>query len=151
MLCKALYTEFLGVHHTGSNNKAIETNRAQRLKNQHSKNWSAKVAAEALCKIIESKGEPLDSERSSSIQSPKDVKPPMPMVQYRGNQSQMFASRLQNLPNVQVVFTTKKLEPCLSSLKSAFFNDLKSKVNYKLSCSGCTSAYLGHTVRTFDH
>ena len=40
-----------------------------------------------------------------------------------------------------------KLQPCLDSLKSAFSNDLKSRVVYKLSCSGHTSTYVGQTVR----
>ena len=71
----------------------------------------------------------------------------MLMVQYRGNQSQYFANRLRKLTNVQVVFTTRKLQSCLPSLKSAFSNDLKSRVVYKLSCSGCTSTYVGQTVR----
>ena len=69
------------------------------------------------------------------------------MVQYRGNQSQYFANRLGKLTNVQVVFTTRKLESCLPSLKSAFSNDLKSRVVYQLSCSGCSSTYVGQTVR----
>ena len=89
--------------------KAMETNRAQWLTNQYPENWSAKVASDALCKIIEGKGKPLDSERCLSIQSPKDVKPPMLMLQYRGNQSQYFAKRLRKLTDVQVVFTTRKL------------------------------------------
>ena len=88
-----------------------------------------------------------DSERRLSVQSPKDVKPSMQVVQYRGNQSQYFANRLQKLTNVQVVFTTRKLESCLPSLKSAFSNQLKSRVIYKLSCSGCTSTYVGQNVR----
>ena len=54
----------------------------------------------------------------------------MLMVQYRGNQSQFFANRLRKLTNVQVVS-----------------HDLNSRVAYKLSCSGCTSAYVGQTVR----
>ena len=127
--------------------KAMETNRAQWLTNQYPENWSAKVASDALCKIIEGKGKPLDSDRGLSVQSPKDEKPPMLMVQYRGNQSQYFANRLRKLTNVQVVFTTRKLQSCLPSLKSAFSNDLKSRVVYKLSCSGCTSTYVGQTVR----
>ena len=69
------------------------------------------------------------------------------MLQYRGNQSQNFANRLRKLTNVQVVFTTRKPESCLPSLKSAFSNDLKSRVVYKLSCSGCSSTYVGRTVR----
>ena len=127
--------------------KAMETKRAQWLTNQYPENWSAKVASDALCKFIEGKGEPLDSERCLSIQSPKNLKPPMLMVQYRDKQSQYFANRLRQLTNVQVVFTTRKLEPCLPSLKSAFSNDLKSRGVYKLSCSGCTSTYVGQTVR----
>ena len=127
--------------------KAMETNRAQWLTNQYPEKWSAKVASDALCKIIEGKGRPLDSERCLSIQSPKDVKSPMLMVQYRGNRSQYFANRLRKLTNVQVVFTTRKLESCFPSLKSAFSNDLILRVVYKFSCSGCTSNYGGQTVR----
>ena len=82
----------------------METNRAQWLTNQYPENWSAKVASDALFKIIEGKGKPLDSDRGLSVQSPKDGKPPMLMVQYRGNQSQYFANRLRKLTNVQVVF-----------------------------------------------
>ena len=66
----------------------METKRAQCLTNQYPENWSAKVASDALCKIIEGKGKPLDSERRLSTQSSKDVKLPMLIVQYRGNQSQ---------------------------------------------------------------
>ena len=33
--------------------KTLETNRAQWLKNQYPENWSAKVGADSLCKIIE--------------------------------------------------------------------------------------------------
>ena len=52
--------------------KAMETNRAQWLTNQYPENWSAKVASDALCKIIEGKGKPLDSDRGLSVQSLKD-------------------------------------------------------------------------------
>ena len=93
--------------------KAMETNRARWLINQYPENWSANVASDALCKIIEGKGKPLDSERCLSVQSPKDGKPPMLIMQYRGNQSQYFANRLQKLTNAQVVFTSRKLESCL--------------------------------------
>ena len=71
----------------------------------------------------------------------------MLMVQYRGNQRQYFANRLRKLTNVQVVLTTIKLESCLPSLKSAISNDLKSRIVSKLSCSRCTSNYVGQTVR----
>ena len=45
-----------------------------------------------------------------------------------------------------MVLTTKKLELCLPSLKSAFSNDLKSRTVFKLSCSGCIFTYVGQTV-----
>ena len=47
-----------------------------------------------MCKIIEDKGKPMDSERRWSIQPPEDVRPPMLMVHYRGKESQYCASRL---------------------------------------------------------
>ena len=62
----------------------MKTNRAEWLTNQYPENWSAKVARDDLCKIIEGKGKPLDSDRGLSVQSPKDGKSPMLMVQYRG-------------------------------------------------------------------
>ena len=80
--------------------KAMETNRAQWLTNQYPENLSTKVASDAPCKIIEGKGKSLDSERCLSTQSPKDVKPPVLMVQYRVNQRQGFANRLRKLTNV---------------------------------------------------
>ena len=78
----------------------METKSAQWLTNQYTENWSAKVALDDLCKIIEGKGKPFDSEGCLSTQSPKDVKSPVLMVQYRGNQSQYFANRLRKITNV---------------------------------------------------
>ena len=46
-----------------------------------------------------------------------------------------------------MVFTKRKLESCLPSLKSAFSNYLKSRVVYKFSCNGCFSTYVVQTVR----
>ena len=68
----------------------MESHRVQWLKNQYSENWSAKVAQTHQGKIIEGKGKHLYSARSSSTQSPNDVKPTMLMIQYRGNQSQFL-------------------------------------------------------------
>ena len=53
-------------------------------------NLVRKRGADALCKIIEGKGKHLESERSSSTQSPRDVKPTKLMIQYKGNQSQVL-------------------------------------------------------------
>ena len=100
-----------------------------------------------LVQKIEGKGKPLDSERCLSTQSPKNVEPSMLMVQYRGNHKQYFAKRFQKATNVQVVFTTRKLDSDLPSLKSAFSNHLKSRVVDKLSGSRCISTYVGQTNR----
>ena len=51
----------------------METNRAQWLTNQYPEKWSA---SDALCKIIEGKGKPLDSDRGLSVQSPKGWEAP---------------------------------------------------------------------------
>ena len=119
----------------------METNRAQLLTNQYPENWSAKVALDALCKIVEGKRKPLNSERCLSIQLPKDVKPPLLMVQYGGNQSQYFGNRLRNLTK------DHKKTSIMFTITEAFSFDLKSRVVYKLSCTECTSTYVGQTVR----
>ena len=80
----------------GQFDKAMETNRAQWLTNQYAENWSAKVASDALCKIIEDNGKPMDSERCLSIQPPVDVKPPMLRLQYRGNQIHILVTVYEN-------------------------------------------------------
>ena len=72
MLSKALFIELL----TGSNLIRLW----KRIGAMADKSVPSKLAADAICKIIECKGKPLDSERSSSSQSPKDVKPPMLMM-----------------------------------------------------------------------
>ena len=41
------------------------------------------MATDTLCKLIEGKGKTLNKERSSWSQSPRGVKPPMLIVQYR--------------------------------------------------------------------
>ena len=71
-----------------------------------------KSASDALGKTIVGKGKPMDTERCLSTESTKDVKPPIMMVQYRGDQCQYFANRLRKLTKVQAVFTTRKLESC---------------------------------------
>ena len=86
----------------------METNREQWLTNQYPENWSAKVAADSLCKIIEGKGKFMDSERSSSTQSPKDVKPTMLILQYISNQSQVFCREVTKFNKRSSGFYHKK-------------------------------------------
>ena len=49
---------FIGTSNWEQLDQAMETNRVRRLANQYPENWSAKVAADALCKIIEGKSKP---------------------------------------------------------------------------------------------
>ena len=41
----------------------------------------------------------------------------------------------------------RKMKTCLQSLKTSFARELRSKVVYKLTCSGCNSTYVGQTDR----
>ena len=68
-------------------------------------------------------------------------------VQYRGNITQNFESRLKKLCEFQIIFTTRELRTCLPTLKSTFDKNLKSHVLYKVICNGCSSIYFGETSR----
>ena len=47
----------------------------------------------------------------------------------------------------KIIFTPRKLKTCLPSLKTSFARELRSKMVYKLTCSGCNSYYVCQTVR----
>ena len=68
-------------------------------------------------------------------------------MQYRGNPSQLSAAKFRQISEAQIIFTTRKIKTCLPSLKTSFARKLRSKVAYKLTCSGCNSTYVGQTVR----
>ena len=59
----------------------------------------------------------------------------------------MLAAKVRLLSWAQIIFTTRKLKTCLPSLKTSFARELRSKVVYNLTCSGCNSTYVGQTVR----
>ena len=46
-----------------------------------------------------------------------------------------------------MLFTTRKMKTVLPSLKSKIPDDLKSRVIYEITCSGCKSSYVGQTTR----
>ena len=69
------------------------------------------------------------------------------LMQYRGNPSQLLAAKVRQISGAQIFFTARKLKTCLPSLKTSFIRELRSKVLYKLACSGCNSTYVGQTVR----
>ena len=68
-------------------------------------------------------------------------------MQYRGNLSQLVALKVRQISGAQIIFTTRKLKTCLPSLETSFARELRFKVVYKLTCSGCNSTYVGQTVR----
>ena len=80
VLSKALSPEFFGVHFSGSK----------------------------LIRLWKLKRRMAQSPSTSSTQSPKDVKPSMLMVPYRGNQIQYFSSRLQILTKLKWFSPQKK-------------------------------------------
>ena len=74
--------------------------------------------------------------------------PPLLTMQYRGNPSQLLNAKVRLISGTQIIFfSTRKLKTCLPSLKTSFARELRSKVVYKLTCSGCNSTYVGQTVR----
>ena len=73
--------------------------------------------------------------------------PPVLTIQYRGNPSQPLAAKVRLISGAQIILTTRKLKKCMPSLKTSFVRELRSKMVYKLTCSGCNSTYVGQTVR----
>ena len=72
---------------------------------------------------------------------------PTIFLQYRGNLTQNFASKLEKLCELQVVVTTRKLRSCLPTLKPSFDRDLKSHVVYVIKRNGCGFIYFWQTSR----
>ena len=130
--------------------QALEKNRMQGIENQYLKNWSVRVVFETLNKIIE--GKKNSEVKASEPRNDKWLKdsPPLLTMQYRGNPSQLLAAKVRLISGAQIIFTTRKLKTCLSSLKASFARELRSKVVYKLTCSECNSTYVGMSTRQSD-
>ena len=69
------------------------------------------------------------------------------VLQYRVNISIEFVKKLNKIHPVETIFTIRKLNSCLPSLKSSFDKDLKSHVVNEHTCNGCKSIYAGQTCR----
>ena len=123
--------------------QALEKNWELWIENQYPKNWPDRVVFEILNKIIEGKKN-LEVKASKPINDKwlKDS-PPLLTMQYRDNPSQLLAAKVRLITRAQTIFTTRKLKTCLPSLKTSFARELRSKVVYKLTCSGCNSTYVG--------
>ena len=72
---------------------------------------------------------------------------PTIFLQYRGNLTQNFASKMKKLCELQEVLTKRKLRARLPTLKSSFDRYLKSHVVYEIKSNGCGSIYVGQTSR----
>ena len=128
--------------------QALEKNKSCWTKNQYPEEWSSKIVNQTLEKIISGgkdqlRTTPKEHQKSKTNSNDK----PTIFLQYRGNLTQNFASKLKKLCELQVVFTTRKLRSCLPTLKSSFDRDLKSHVVYEIKCNGCGSIYVGQTSR----
>ena len=69
-------------------------------------------------------------------------------VHYRGLETTNYIKNLVNcgVP-ISPIYTTRKLRTMLPSLKPAIEKTLSSNVVYKISCTRCSSSYVGYTTR----
>ena len=131
---------------------ALKKNKEIWTEHQYPTEWSSSMVNETLDKIVTKEKvtakPPQNEHHLKKVKSLNNREPkPMFFVQYRGNITQNFASRLKKLCDIQIIFTTRKLRTCLPTLKSPFDKNLKSDVVYKSTCNGCSSVYVGQTSR----
>ena len=131
---------------------ALKKNQEIWTKNQYPKEWSSSIVNETLDKIVtKEKVGAKPSQKEHHLKKVKSLnnREPKPrfFVQYKRNITQNFASRLKELCDFQIIFTTRKLRTCLPTLKSPFDKNLKSHVVYKITFKGCSSIYVGQTSR----
>ena len=119
--------------------QAFEKIGSNGLKINIRQNWSDRVVFETLNKIIERKKSIEVKASEPRVDKWLKDSPPLLTMQYRGNPSQMLAAKVRLISGAQIFFTTRKLKTCLPSLKTSFARELRSKVVYKLTCSGCNS------------
>ena len=128
--------------------QALEKNKTCWTKNQYPEEWSSKIVNQTLEKIISGGKDQLRTTPKEHQKSKtRSYDKPTIFLQYRGNLTQNFASKLKKLCELQVVFTTRKFRSCLPTLKSSFDRELKSHVVYEIKCIGCRSIYVGRASR----
>ena len=70
------------------------------------------------------------------------------VLEYRGLDSDVLMRKVRAITSsVPVVFITTKLKSVISNLKDRIPDEFKSRVIYKLDCSGCHACYVGMTSR----
>ena len=74
--------------------------------------------------------------------------PHMLRLQYRGHATDRYIGKLRKAEApILPVLTTRKLRSCLPSLKVQSSTSLRSRVVYRITCSGCNSCYVGATTQ----
>ena len=69
-------------------------------------------------------------------------------MQYRGNESTKFISRLIKIgAPIEPIYTMVKAKHALPSMKPSVNKMYKSNIIYQIECPGCKSKYVGLTTR----
>ena len=139
---RTVHRVFNGTSNWLSFDQALEENKTCWTKNQYPEEWSLKIVNQTLEKIISGgkdqvRTTPKEHQKSKTRSHDK----PTIFLQYRGNLTQNFASKLQ------VGYIARKFRSCPPTLKSSFYRELKSLVVYEITCNGCGSIYVEPTSR----
>jgi len=121
--------------------ESIERAKAILLKNQYPPRFSDKLIQDTITKLVL-------SENQCKVDEKLDDDPFLLFVQYRGKNSEKYASDIKRtgVP-VKIVFTLRKLKTVTPSLKPPIEKALRSKVVYQFTCSRCEACYVGATSR----
>ena len=111
-------------------------------KNQYPRSFYDPLIRDTISKLVAPQNQETDT--TLAAEDPKHLM----FLQYRGRITEEFQRTLKHLevPCV-VVSTMRKLRSVLPPLKPAVEKSLKSRVVYKITCSRCSSCYVGQTDR----
>ena len=103
---------------------ALTKNQEICTKNKYPTEWSSSIFNGTLDKIVTTKKNTATPQKNERHRKPvkclNNTEPkPRLFVQYRGNFTQNFASRLKKLCAIQIIFLTRKLRTCLPTLTSS--------------------------------
>ena len=111
-------------------------------KNQYPPPYYDPIVGNAISKMFTQK-----EQRATEAKLKKRKSRPTLLMEYRGHISDRFSRSIRKITEACVLLTTRKIETVLPSLKSKIPEDLKSRVIYEMTCSGCKSSYVGQTKR----
>ena len=123
--------------------------------NQYPSTFVLPIVNKTLTKLISPDDESLindnvnlDVDLNACLFNMDDKDKFMFFIQYRGKATEKLAMSFKRLnAPCKVVMTTRKLKTVMPSLKPIVPKMLSSGVVYKIQCPGCTSSYIGQTVR----